>query len=49
MTPRLVVTAGAVTSTPLTVAPFCFDWIRVAFIPSAGSGTMSANMQMFGA
>jgi hypothetical protein len=42
------VTAGGTACTPPTTAPFCYRWIRVVFVSSAGAGTLSANIMAVG-
>lgn len=43
------VTAGATTSTPPLAAYLCYQWIRVAFVSSGGTGTLSAMLHTWSA
>lgn len=42
------VTSGATTTTPTTATPLCFQWIRVVFASTGGSGTITANLHANG-
>jgi hypothetical protein len=42
------VSAGATTLTPITTAPFAYQWLRVAWISSGGAGTITANLHTMG-
>lgn len=45
----VAVAAGATSMTPILSANFCYQWIRVAFVSSGGSGTMTAVIHTVGA
>ena len=44
----IAVAAGATVTTPTTATPLCYQWVRVAFVSSAGAGTITANLHANG-